>query len=78
MDRKTKSSCARFLLVSAFLACPCHFPLTVSILVSLLGGSTLAAFLTKNLFWLVVGATIYFLGALALGWQLLNQEKRQG
>lgn len=60
------------LMASAILTCPCHLPL----LLALLAGTTLAAFLEKNLALTVTGLALYFFFALIAGLKLIGQRKR--
>lgn len=58
------------LTVTAFVACPCHLPLTLPLAVALLGGTAWGAALSRNA-GLVYGiATAYFLLALLAGVRL--------
>lgn len=56
--------------ITALVACPCHLPITLPILVSLAAGSALGAWAANNTLLIYAVATIYFLGggALALKW----------
>lgn len=40
------------LTVTAFVACPCHLPLTLPLAVALLGGTAWGAALSRNAAWL--------------------------
>lgn len=59
------------LLATAAITCPCHIPLVLAIL----GGTALAAFLKENLALAVLGLTFYFLFALIVGLKLIGQRK---
>ncbi len=52
--------------VAAFIACPCHLPLTLPLLISLTAGTAFGAWLVQNT--ILVGAisTVAFIGGLAL------------
>jgi hypothetical protein len=76
MNMEARQSCGWFFLVSGVLACPCHLPLTFGLLSFLLAGTALEAFLAHNFFWLVLAAAIYFVAALAIGWNLLHPANR--
>ena len=68
------------LSVTGFLACPCHLIITLPRLTSLLAGTTLGSFLSRNTGLVYTGAGIYFVVALALGaWFLFGpaREKRE-
>jgi hypothetical protein len=64
------------LTVTSFLACPCHFIITLPLLISLLAGTALGSFLSRNTGLVSTGAGIYFVVALALGVFLLFHAKR--
>ena len=58
-----------------FLACPCHLIVTVPRLFSLLAGTRLSSFLSRNTLLVTTFAGIYFVVALALGyWFLFGPE----
>ncbi len=60
-----------FLLLTGFLACPCHFP----ILVAVLGGTTFLGILLRDHVGLVLLASgLYFFGAFFLGLKVLQRE----
>lgn len=59
------------LLATAALTCPCHLPL----LLAILGGTVLAAFLKQHLAWAVIGLTFVFLFALIRGLKLIGMER---
>ncbi len=65
-----------FLIVTGFLACPCHLPISLPFLLALTAGNVIAAFIANNVWLIVVASTIYFLGALALGWRFLTQDEK--
>ena len=62
------------LVATAFLACPCHLVLVLPPALGLLGGTALGVALGANAGWVIAGATVYFLGALAGGLYLLNRR----
>jgi uncharacterized protein YneF (UPF0154 family) len=66
------------LTVTGFLACPCHLIITLPLLLSLLAGTALGSFLSRNTGLVYIGASIYFVVALALGVFLLFRQKRSG
>jgi hypothetical protein len=66
------------LTVTGFLACPCHLIITLPLLISLLAGTALGSFLSRNTGLVSTGAGIYFVVALALGVFLLFNAKRPG
>jgi hypothetical protein len=65
------------LTVTGFLACPCHLIITLPLLASLLAGTALGSFLSRNTGLVYTGATIYFVVALALGASFLFGPRRQ-
>lgn len=65
------------LTVTGFLTCPCHLIITLPLLISLLAGTTLGSFLSRNTGLIYTGAGIYFVVALALGASFLFGPKRQ-
>ncbi len=69
-----KSISGYLLVATAFLACPCHLVLLLPPALGLLGGTALGAALGANAGWVIAGATVYFLGALASGLYLLNRR----
>jgi len=63
------------LAVSSFLACPCHLIFTLPWLASLLAGTAVGSFLSRNTGLVTTDATIYFVVALLLGaWFLFGPE----
>jgi hypothetical protein len=66
------------LTVTGFLACPCHLIITLPGLASLLAGTALGSFLSRNTDEVLTFAGIYFVVALALGyWFLFGQSRRK-
>jgi mercuric ion transport protein len=71
MRRSVSSS---LLLITGFLVCPCHLPLTLPLLVALFGGTALGTWLSTHT-GLVIGLSAgYFLTAIVLGFWLLNRR----
>jgi mercuric ion transport protein len=64
------------LTMTGFLACPCHLIITLPLLISLLAGTALGSFLSRNTGLVYTGAGIYFVVALALGAWFLFGPKR--
>ncbi|ACZ42984.1 hypothetical protein Tter_2081 [Thermobaculum terrenum ATCC BAA-798] len=60
------------LLGTGVIACPCHLPLTLPLLVGLLGGTALGSLLTSNPLIIGLGALAYFVFAIAMGVKLLG------
>jgi hypothetical protein len=65
-----------FLLVTGFAVCPCHLPITLPFLLALTAGTVFGAFLANNVWLIVAVSTIYFLGALTLGWRYVMQAEK--
>jgi mercuric ion transport protein len=64
------------LTVTGFLACPCHLIITLPLLISLLAGTAVGSFLSRNTGLVYIGAGIYFVVALVLGAWFLFGPKR--
>lgn len=64
------------LTVTGLLACPCHLIVTLPLLLSLLAGTALGSFLSRNTGLVYTGAGIYFVVALAMGAWFLFGPKR--
>ena len=63
------------LVVTGFIACPCHLIITLPIVIGLMAGTGAGAILAANT-GLVYGiAGGYFVVALAAGWYLLNRKR---
>ncbi len=63
------------LAVSGFVVCPCHFPLTLPLILGVLGGTGLGSFIGANT-GLVYGiSTGYFIIGIGVGWYLLMRKK---
>jgi len=56
---------------TGFLVCPCHLVITLPLAVALLGGTALGGWIATHESAIALGATLYFVGALALGATLL-------
>ena len=64
------------LTVTGFLACPCHLIITLPLLISLVAGTALGSFLSRNTGLVYTVAGIYFVVALALGaWFLFGPAR---
>jgi hypothetical protein len=63
-------------VITAFVACPCHLPITLPIILSLTAGTALGAWIADNRDLLVALLTLYFLGGLGLGFHWLTQDKQ--
>lgn len=63
------------LVVTGFIACPCHLVITLHLVLGLMAGTGAGAILADNT-GLVYGiAGVYFAGALVAGWYLLNRKR---
>jgi len=62
--------------VTAFLACPCHLPLTLPLVLALLAGTPLAAIVAQNIGLVVAASLVYFVAGLGLAVRLLGGEAR--
>src|SRR5258707_797441 len=60
-----------FLGITGFLVCPCHLVITLPLAAALLSGTALGGWITTHQGAIVVGASVYFIGALAAGGTLL-------
>ncbi len=63
------------LVVTGFIACPCHLVITLPLILGVLGGTGLGAFLSDNQGLVYGVATGYFIVGLAAGWYLLNRRR---
>ncbi len=60
--------------ITAFLACPCHLPITLPLLLAVLAGTPLAGVPDQNLGLLVLVALVYLVVGLGLALRLLGRE----
>ena len=63
------------LVVTGFIACPCHLVITLPLILGVLGGTGLGAFLSDNQGLVYGVATGYFIVGLAGGIYLWNRKK---
>lgn len=63
------------LAVTGFLACPCHLVFTLPVLLALLAGTEIGAFLAANVTLVVLLAAAYSLVGLGSGWFLLTRTR---
>jgi hypothetical protein len=64
-------------LVGGFLFCPCHLPITLWVVGTLVAGTSLETALRANVIWVAVVITLIWLGATIRGFQLLRRRERQ-
>ena len=63
------------LVVTGFIACPCHLVITLPLILGLLAGTGVGAILAANTGFVYGIAGGYFIVALAAGWYLLNRKR---
>ncbi len=63
------------LAVTGFVACPCHFPLTLPLILGVLGGTSIGSFIGTNTSWIYGIATAYFIVGIGVGWYLLMRKR---
>ena len=59
-------------IVGSFALCPCHLPLTLGLLVTVLGGTTFGAFLIHNLLFAGIGITLLWAAGTWYGFRQLR------
>lgn len=64
------------LAVTGFIACPCHLPFTLPLLIGVLGGTGIGAGIAANVSLIYMIATGYFVIGVATGLYILNRRKR--
>ncbi len=64
------------LTVTGFVACPCHLPFTLPLVLGVLGGTGLGSFIGANTGLIYGVFTGYFIAGIGLGWYLLNRRQR--
>ncbi|MGI9579316.1 MAG: hypothetical protein ACR2OH_14040 [Microthrixaceae bacterium] len=62
-------------LFGSFVFCPCHLPLTIAVLVTVLGGTGLASLVRDNVVVVGVAVTLLWLGGTAYGFRLLRRAR---
>lgn len=65
------------LMVTGFIACPCHLPFTFALLTGVLGGTGVGAFVSPHLGLLYGLAAGYFVFAIALGYYMVSRRSGQ-
>jgi len=61
--------------VVAFVACPCHLPLTLPLILALTAGTAVGGWLAANTTLIYLAATVLFLGGLLLAGKWLMQGR---
>jgi len=65
------------LLITGFIACPCHLIITAPIILAIVGGTALGAFFTRNALFIIGLLFVYFIFALIFGFKYLESDKRR-
>lgn len=65
-----------FLAVTGFLACPCHFPLTLPLALAVLAGTGMGSFIGTHSGLIYGLATGYFILAIGAGVYVWNRKQR--
>ena len=63
------------LAVTGFIACPCHLPFTLPLIIGVLGGTGIGVGIAANVNLIYAFATGYFILAIGVGVYLLNRKK---
>ncbi len=66
-----------FFTVTGILACPCHLVITLPLAVAVLSGTALGGWMATHEGAIATGATIYFVGAVVVGFTLLSMRRSQ-
>lgn len=64
------------LAITGFLACPCHLPLTLPLVLGALGGTGIGSFIGANRGLIYGLSTGYFIAGIGVGIYLLNRKRR--
>ena len=64
------------LTVTGFIACPCHLPLTLPLVLGVLGATGVGSFIGANTDLIYGIFTGYFIAAIGVGLFLLNRKNR--
>jgi len=65
------------LTVTGFVACPCHLPLTLPIVLGVLGGTGLGTFIGVNTSLIYGIFTAYFVVGIGVGMYLWSRRRRE-
>lgn len=63
------------LVVTGFIACPCHLPLTLGLLLGVLGGTAIGGFVRTHTSLVYGIAAAYFVAAVGAGWFLWSRKR---
>ena len=63
------------LAVTGLVACPCHFPITLPLILAVLGGTGIGSFIGANTSLVYGIATGYFIVAICVGWYFLMRKR---
>ncbi len=63
------------LTLTGVIACPCHLPLTLPLIVGGLGGTGIGSFIGANTSLVYGIATGYFIVGIGVGWYLLMRKR---
>ena len=63
------------LTLTGFIACPCHLPLTLPLILGVLGGTGIGSFIGANTSWVYGIATGYFIVGIGVGVYLLKRKR---
>ena len=69
----------RVMLVVSFVTCPCHLPITLPVVLTLLAGTPAAVWIGNHVGWVYGGMAILFVVSLGLGlrWILQTNAARE-
>lgn len=62
--------------VVALVACPCHLPITLPLLISLTAGTVFSAWLSRNILLVWITFALVFVAALVLAFQGIGNPKQ--
>jgi hypothetical protein len=65
----------RLWIFGSFVFCPCHLPLTIAVLATVLGGTGVASMVRDNAVVVGVTVTLLWLGGTAYGFRLLARAR---
>ncbi len=65
-----------FLVATGIAACPCHFPVTLPLMIGALGATGVGALLADHAGWVYAAGWVYFVAAAALGIRSMRSSAR--